>query len=271
MYLSDAAILGAIQGITEFLPVSSTGHVEICSRLFHLHDFSRNFNIIINLGTLSAIALYFCKDVLKILLGGIDWIFNRKTVNRKIFSMIMVANLPTIFIFGILEFLSLVPDGSELIFGLNLIIFGLILHVCDKNESENKDFSMPDAIKVGLAQLLSIFAGVSRLGICISTCRYLKYSRQNSFKFCILFSIIPAAGACVLKLLKIVLSSNCAANEVYFSCTEMFIGIVSAFLFGFVSLHIIYKFLKSHTFLPFIMYRIILGIFILIFVFLNKN
>ena len=267
MYLFDATILGAIQGVTEFLPISSTGHVEMFTKLFDLHDFGKNFNIITNLGTLSAILLYFRRDFTKLFLGGIDFLCNKKTIRRSFFLMMLLGNLPTIIIFGILECLGLTPHGSELMFGINLIVFGLILYACDRNESQNKDFSLPDAMKVGLAQLLSIFTGVSRLGICMSACRFLKYSRQESFRFCMLFSIIPASGACAFKLLKMLKNPDIIS----FSSTDAFVGIITAFLFGFISLHTVYKFLKSHTFLPIVVYRLVSGSFVLWRIFSSSN
>ncbi len=254
MYLSDSIILGAIQGITEFLPVSSTAHTALCKKIFSLHHFGRNFDILLNLGTLFALIIYFFRDFSNIFFGGLNFICNKKSKNRDFFLMILLANLPTIILFGMLE-LSEIRVTSAKLAAINLIGFGIVLYLCDQKPSTKKELSLKDAIKVGFAQLLSFLPGVSRLGICLSTCRYLGYDRRESFRFSMLMSIFPVAGACCLKLLKIFTKSS-------FSSVHIIAGIISAFVFGFISIYIVNKFLKRHTFTPIVIYRIIFGIFV---------
>ncbi len=254
MYLSDSIILGAVQGITEFLPVSSTAHTALCKKIFSLHHFGRDFDILLNLGTLLALIAYFFRDFMKIFFGGLNFICNKKSKNRDFFLIILLANLPTIILFGILEFLEIKVASAKLS-AINLIVFGVILYWCDQKPVNKKEFSLKDGIKVGIAQMLSYLPGVSRLGICLSMCRYLGYGRRESFKFSMLLSIFPVAGACCLKLLKIFTKHTIEFN----TATA---GITSAFVFGIVSLFIVNRFLKKHTFTLIIIYRIIFGIFI---------
>ena len=256
MYLSDSIILGAIQGVTEFLPVSSTAHTALFQNIFSLHYFGRNFDILLNLGTLLALVLYFFRDFLRIFFGGFNFICNKRSQNRDFFLMILLANLPTIILFGILEFLEVKVTSAKLA-AVNLVGFGIILYLCDQKPLNKKEFSLKDAMKVGTAQTLSFLPGVSRLGICLSMCRYLGYDRQKSFKFSMLLSIFPVTGACCLKLLKIF-----TKNTSVISLIHVIAGIVSALVFGMVSVYIVDKFLKKHTFTPIVIYRIIFGIFI---------
>jgi undecaprenyl-diphosphatase len=256
MYISDSIILGAVQGITEFLPVSSTAHTTLCQKMFSLHHFGRDFNILLNLGTLLALIIYFFRDFLKIFFGGINFICNKNSKNRDFFLMILLANLPTIVLFGFLEFLDVKVTSAKLAV-VNLIGFGILLYLCDRKPTDKKEFSFADAMKVGFAQMLSFFPGVSRLGICLSMCRYLGYSRRASFKFSMLLSIFPVMGACFLKSLKI-LTKN---SSVIFS-VHIISGVISAFVFGIISVYIIDRFLKKHTFTPIVIYRIIFGLLV---------
>ena len=254
MYLSDSIILGAVQGITEFLPVSSTAHTSLFQKIFSLHYFGRDFDILLNLGTLFALIIYFFRDFLKIFFGGINFICNKNSKNRDFFLMILLANFPTIVLFGFLEFLEVKVTSAKLAV-VNLIGFGILLYLCDRKPADKKEISFKDAMKVGFAQMLSFFPGVSRLGICLSMCRYLGYGRRESFKFSMLLSIFPVMGACFLKLLKIF-----AKNAQTVLSINMTAGVVSAFVFGIISIYIVDRFLKRHTFTPIVIYRIIFGI-----------
>lgn len=261
MHFWDAFILGCIQGITEFLPVSSTAHASVYRELFSLHHFGKNFDIILNLGTLLAILLYFRREFLNLFFGGLDFLCNKKTENRNIFLTILLADLPTIIVFGILEFFEF-EANSVLLTGINLVTFGVVLYLCDQEKPTKSGITMKDGIKVGVVQLLSIFPGVSRLGICLSMCRYLGYDRKESFRFSMILSIPPIAGACLLKLMKMLTHS-----EISYALNDLFIGIISAFIFGIISLNIIFVFLKAHTFSPIIIYRITFGIVIVLLYF----
>lgn len=254
MHLFDSIILGAVQGITEFLPVSSTAHTKLCGKLFSLHSFGKDFDILLNLGTLIALMVYFYRDCLKLFFGGLNFLCNKRSKNRDFFLMVFLANIPAIAIFGILEFAGIGISSTKLS-AVNLIVFGIILYLCDKKPSSKKEFSLSDATKIGIAQVLSFFSGVSRLGICLSVCRYLGYNRRESFKFSMLLSIFPIAGACSLKLLKIL-----TENSIEFSSSEAMAGTISAFVFGMFSVYAVDKFLKKHTLTAIVIYRIIFGI-----------
>jgi len=254
VYLSDSVVLGAVQGITEFLPVSSTAHTALCQKIFSLHHFGGDFNILLNLGTLFALIIYFFRDFLKIFFGGLNFICNKNSKNRDFFLIILLANLPTIVSFGLLEFLEIKFVSAKLAV-VNLIGFGILLYLCDKKPADKKELSFKDAMKVGFAQILSFFPGVSRLGICLSICRYLGYGRRESFKFSMLLSVFPVTGACFLKLLKIFVKNASAVSFVYVSA-----GVISAFIFGIISVYVVDRFLKKHTFTPIVIYRIIFGL-----------
>lgn len=257
MHLLDSIILGAVQGITEFLPVSSTAHTALYQKMFSLHSFGRDFDILLNLGTLLALVVYFYRDFWKIFIGGLNFVCNKKSKNRDFFLIILLANLPLVVFLGILEFLEVKVTSAKLA-AANLIGFGIILYLCDRNPTNKKEFSLKDGMKVGIAQMLAFFPGVSRLGICLSMCRYLGYDRRKSFKFSMILSIFPIAGVCLLKLIK-----TFTKNSFGFSCVEAMSGVVSAFIFGMISVFAVSKFLKRHSFTLIVIYRIIFGISVL--------
>jgi len=254
MYLFDSIILGAIQGITEFLPVSSTAHTALYQKIFSLHSFGRDFNILLNLGTLLALFLYFFRDFWRIFVGFFNFVRNKKSKSRDFFLVILLANLPIVVLLGILEFLEIKVSSVKLA-AVNLVGFGIILYLCDRKPTNKKEFSLKDGIKIGIAQMLAFFPGVSRLGICLSMCRYLGYGRRESFKFSMILSCIPIAGMCLLKLLKIFMR-----NSFEFSYVEATAGVTSAFIFGMISVFAVSGFLKRHSFTLIVIYRIIFGI-----------
>ena len=258
MYFLDSFILGVIQGITEFLPVSSTAHAILISKFCLTHQFDKTFFVMLNIGTLLAIITYFWEEVMKLTKGGFDFILFKQSENRKFFLTIVIANIPTIIIFGIAELLKF-EINSTIILSINLILFGILLYYCDCQPTNKQIISRKDAICVGIAQLGSLIPGCSRLGLCLSMCRFKQYNRWESFKFSILLSIPPVIGACFLKILKLYVNLN------YYNIQNILVGIISAFVFGIITLELISRYLKKHTFKLVVIYRIILGLIILSF------
>jgi undecaprenyl-diphosphatase len=254
---SEAFFAGAVQGITEFLPVSSSAHVSLFLRSFDIHYPGKIFDVFLNAGTLLTIFVFFRRQVLNMFLGGVNFICNRKTDNRDFFVTIALSSLPTIIVFGITDFLK-TDINSPLITSILMIVFAAILYFCDRKPADREGISRRDSLIVGLVQPLSFIPGISRLGICLSVMRYLKYSREESFTYSMLLSVPPVAGACCLKLLQILLGKTVADNP-----GAMAAGTVAAFVFGMISISLTVKFLKNHTFLLIIIYRFLFGLFML--------
>ena len=253
-----AICLGIMQGITEFLPISSSTHLMIFSKLNGLSNNRHGFDIFLNIGTLLAILVYYRLHIISLFSGFIDFTTNKNTKNRNLFLILLLSSLPTIIIFGIAELFFDVDFDSYILLSGSLIFFAIILWFCDQKSEKNKKITLKDGLLIGLAQLLSIIPGVSRLGICFSMARYLQYSREESFRFSVLLSIAPAAGACVVKLLKVF-----SGKLIIEDWSIVFIGYTFSFIFGLLFISIISNFLKKHSMLPFVIYRIIFGIFII--------
>ncbi|MDR1982186.1 MAG: undecaprenyl-diphosphate phosphatase [Holosporaceae bacterium] len=250
--------LGVVQGVTEFLPVSSSAHVMIFLRTLNFPCQDKTLNIFLNIGSLLAVIVFFRHQVWKILLGLMNFLTNQKTGDRYFFVTILLSSLPTIIIFGLLEMVFAVDINSTVILSGSMILFAFILYFCDQSPTYKENISRKDSLKAGFVQLISFCPGVSRLGICLSMMRYLKYSREESFRYSMILSIPPVLGACCLELIKIIIGKSIIENWAMVAA-----GSVSAFILGLITLSIMVKFLKNYTLLPLIIYRILFGSFIL--------
>lgn len=255
-----AIYLGIIQGITEFLPVSSSTHLMIFSKLYGLPNNRHCFDIFLNIGTLLTILVYYRSSIVDLFSGFIDFIKNKKTENRCLFLTLFLSSIPTIIIFGIAELFFDINFNSIALLSVSLILFAIVLLFCDQKPENNKKMTIKDGLIIGIAQLLSIIPGVSRLGICFSAARYLQFSREESFRFSMLLSIPPVVGACSIKLLKI-FSGKLSIDNWSF----VIVGCLFSFIFGLFSISIINNFLKKHSMLPLVIYRIIFGILIFVY------
>lgn len=272
----DSAILGTIQGITEMLPISSSTHLLFFSKLSGLPDQRLSFDLFLNIGTLLAIVVFFWPQIWNLIKGGFDFLRCSKSANRELFLTIILANIPVIIAGGIFEKFLGNSLHSPIIITSSLIIFGVILWWCDYSGTKNTKranqeashdsssgdplakISRHDAIFTGIAQIFGLIPGVSRLGACYSMLRYLKYQRQDAFRFSMMLSLIPVCGACFLKILKC-LSGTLVIND----WSQIAFGCSFSFAFGLLSLFLMMRFLKHYGMLIFVIYRVIFAIAIL--------
>ncbi len=253
-----ALLLGAIQGITEFMPVSSSAHLLVIPKLFGLPYQGKEFDVFLNLGSLLAILVFFRSAFFNMLFGFKDFMINRKSQNRYFFVTLFWSSLPTIVIFGIAEIFFSIEINSAVVMGISMIVFAVVLYLCDTRQSAELKVTRTDSILTGIAQTMSLIPGVSRLGACLSMMRYLNYTREDSFKYSMILSIPPVMGACSLKLLKII-SSGTQSIE-----WEMVgLGCFASFVFGLVSLEMMCRFLRKFTLFPIVIYRILFGLLLL--------
>ena len=258
MNISEAIFLGMIQGISEFLPISSTAHVILFSKLFKISIPDSAFFIFLNIGTLLALIFYYFHDVWKLFLGALDFIFLKKTNNRELFLTLFLSSLPVFIIFGIAEIIFDFKLEAPLILASSMIIFAIILYFCDQKPTTKTNVNRRDSILTGIAQVASIIPGVSRLGACLSMMRYCGYARIEAFRYSMILSLPPVVGACFLKFLKV------AIGKIVISDWNLIIfGCISAFIFGLLTLNLINFFLKKFSLLPLVIYRIFFGFLLL--------
>lgn len=260
-------ILGMVQGITEFLPVSSTAHLSIIRKLADIPA-SRLEDILLNIGTIIAICIFFRKQIYQLIIGFYDFCLSKKTRNNNFFKIFIVSAIPSIVIGFILDIIARVNFAS-INYGIGLILFAVVLYFADQKATTKsiEDISLNDALIIGLIQSVALIPGVSRLGACLSAMRWLGYSREESYKFSMIISLPPVIGACTLQLIthsnEIFAKSCCNTNncEIFF----MLMGGFSSFAFGLLSLYVFSYLLKQrYTFTPVVIYRIIIGAIILL-------
>lgn len=256
MSLIQALILGVVQGITEFLPVSSSGHLAILQNIFKLNtNYSVFFNAMVHLGTLAAIFAAFKKDIKKILLEACRCVYdirenvktafyNRKEQEakrykiiisnnyRKLFLLLLVSTVPTI-VEGLLFQNLVAMAGSNLLApAMGLLITAVVLVVADfipAGEKIPKDVSVGTAFGIGICQGITVFPGISRCGITIAVCLMCGFNRKFSVKYTFLLAIPTILGAAVLELASLPGSGITAVEIAYCLAAAAAAGIVGYF------------------------------------------
>tara|TARA_B100001093_G_C26846193_1_gene1022899 strand:+ start:114 stop:872 length:759 start_codon:yes stop_codon:yes gene_type:complete len=247
-------ILSVVQGITEFLPISSSSHLILISKYLNFENQNLSVDISLHIGSFLAVIIYFSKDIL-------DFI-----KNKVLFLKIIISSLPVM----VMGFLLIKNDlinalRSIEVIGWATLIFGIILYISDRFKIENKiekNFSFKSAIFIGILQVLSLIPGVSRSGISITAARLLKFDRFDSVKISFFLSI-PTLGAVSSYGLYEILSSE----NINFSLLNL-ISIFFSFIFSYLTIKYFLNFVKSFNLNVFIFYRVSLGIVILIFAYL---
>ncbi len=255
-------IVALIQGITEFLPVSSSGHLILLPNLTGMEDQGQAIDVAVHVGTLGAVILYFRSDV-KRALSGVPKVLRRQIddQNAWLALCLIIATIPVI-IAGLLLKLSGFDDAlrSVAVVGWATLIFGIILYWADQSGSEEKraeSWSMKDALVMGLAQMLALIPGTSRSGVTITAARRLGYARPDAARLAMLMSIPTIAASGVLLGAGVAMDMNGALAR------DAAIAAVFAFGAALIALALMMRLLKSVSFTPYVIYRIALGITLL--------
>ncbi len=250
----DVLILSLVQGITEFLPISSSSHLILFSRFMNFENQGLTIDVSMHIGSFIAVLTYFYRDIFNFI------------ENKKLLLKIIISSIPIIIVGVILIKTNLIDNLRSLkIIGWMTLIFGLVLFVSDKFKIQKdikKDFNLKSAIIIGLFQVLSLIPGVSRSGITITIARLLKFKRYDAAKISFLLSI-PTLGVVSIYGLNKVISSN----DYSFSLLNIY-SIILSFIFSLVTIKYFLKYLKNFSLNIFIIYRILLGFIILFFAYL---
>ena len=193
MALSHIIWLSLIQGITEFLPVSSSGHLNLLHALTDYPDQGVGFDVALHFGTLIAVMLYFRNDVAKLMMGLMDFLQKRKSENRHLFLQLIIATIPVICIAALLVltgWIELLRNAQTV--AIATIVFAIPLYLADKlgaHKGKMADNSLTQALLVGLAQIFALIPGASRAGVTITAARSLGVGRADAARFSMLLSI----------------------------------------------------------------------------------
>jgi Uncharacterized bacitracin resistance protein len=263
MTLFHAFILGLVQGLGEFLPISSSAHLILIPWLFHLPDPGLTFDVALHIGTLLAVIAFFWKDWLKLIRHGFG--SGIKTQEGRIFWFIVVASIPGAIIGALLEQQAETTFRSPLLIGIMLLIMGLLLYLADRYGSKHQrseTISFTQSFLIGLSQALAIIPGVSRSGITIASALFLGLTREDAARFSFLLSTPIIAGAGILKLRHLTFAAITAP--------PFLVGVFTAALVGFLVIGVLLQWLRRKSFLPFVWYRAILAIAVITVFFLRK-
>lgn len=255
-------LVAVIQGITEFLPVSSSGHLILLPNLTGLRDQGQVIDVAVHVGTLFAVMLYFRADVGQALAGVPRLLRGRvDTPGAKLAFLLIIATIPVI-IAGLILKLTGLDDmmRSTAVIGWTMLIFGLVLYWTDQKGATVKradSWNLRDAIILGLWQAVALIPGTSRSGITISGARMLGYERSDGAKIAMLMSIPTIIASGVLLGAEVALNADAAAAR------DGAIAAVFAFLSALLALTLMMRLLRSVSFTPYVIYRVILGVILL--------
>ena len=250
----EILILSAIQGISEFLPVSSAAHLILVSKYYDFMSQSILIDICLHLGSLIAIIFYFRNDLFNFI------------KNKNFLIKIIVGTIPIIPVGYIVYQTGLIDQLRSLeVIGWMSLIFGIVIYVSDKSEITkkiDKEFTNKSAIIIGLFQILSLIPGVSRSGITITSGRLLGFNRFDSAKISFFLSIPTLAAASLLGIYNIYKEESTELNFL------AIIAVIFSFIFSYITIALFFKFIKKFSLNIFIIYRIVLSLFILAIVYL---
>ena len=247
-------ILSVIQGITEFLPISSSSHLILVADYLQYDNQNLSIDVSLHIGSFLAVIYYFKEELFKFL------------ENKILFLKIFFSSIPVIIVGFILVKFNLIEQLRSLkIIGWTTIIFGILLYISDKSKTSKNiksNFDYKSAFFIGLFQVLSLIPGVSRAGISITAGRFLNFKRLDSAKISFLLSIPTLAAVSFFGLINLMKSDN-----LEFSLLNFF-SIIFSFIFSLITIVYFLKFIKKFNLNIFVIYRIILGLLILYFAYL---
>jgi|TARA_B110001452_G_C15219776_1_gene422857 undecaprenyl-diphosphatase len=240
-------ILSAIQGISEFLPISSSAHLIIISTLYEFYSSSLLIDVSLHLGSLFAIVFYFRKELLDL------------KNNQKLLILMVVGSIPLIIFGYIIYTTNLIHVLRDIrIIAWTTFIFSIILYFADRNRLDNKissNLNLKSIIFIGFFQILSLIPGVSRAGITISAARILKFNRVDSSKISFLLSIPALSGATVLSL------KDLTVQSINFNYLAL-VAIIFSFVFSYITVKFFLIYINKFSMNVFVFYRILIAMFL---------
>lgn len=255
--------LALIQGLTEFLPVSSSGHLILFAKLTSYGDQGQAIDIALHIGSLIAVMLYFWQTI-KTMLQGLwqnKFLPNFANSGVRLAYYILYATIPAVIIGGLFSYLGTDWTRSTKLIGIMLIVYSFILWYADTKFSTAKtlkEMSLRDALLIGFAQCLAFIPGTSRSGVTITMGRFLGYNRAEVAKFTMLLSIPSILAAGILAAYTLYTGAEFTRLAMAYQA----IGL--SFIFSFLAIFLMMRWLRFATFLPFVIYRIILGLALLL-------
>jgi undecaprenyl-diphosphatase len=267
MPIFHAIVLGLVQGLTEFLPISSSGHLLLVPWLFGWDDFDdesveKAFDVALHLGTLVAAIAYFRRDIVRYVAAGLRALrpAGRGNPDARVAWLLLLSTLPAAAVGAVFEDTIDENLGTPTIIAVSLIVGGLLLGAADRlaGDREVEGLRTRDAVTIGAAQALALNPGTSRSGITMTAGRWLHFDRDAAARISFLMMIPVTAGAVALKMVH--LASDGIPDGL---AVPMVVGIVTSGMSGWLAVWGLLRFVRTHSFLPFVIYRVAAGLFVL--------
>lgn len=272
MPIFHAIVLGLVQGLSEFLPISSSGHLLLVPWLFGWNDFDseateKAFDVALHVGTIVAVVAYFRRDLAIYIREGLGAITRRNqpvTPEGKVAWLLLASTLPAALVGAVLEGWIDEQLGTPTIIAVSLILFGLLLAWADRALGTRtiEHFRLRDAALVGAAQALALNPGTSRSGITMTASRRLGFSRDAAARISFLMMVPVTCGAVALKLARMAADGGPPEGL----AIPMAVGIVTSAVSGWLAVWGTLRLIRTRTFTPFIVYRVALGVVVLVVV-----
>ena len=247
-------ILSLIQGITEFLPVSSSSHLILISNFINFKDQSLSIDLSLHIGSFFAVLFYFNKDILKFL------------DDKVLFLKILVSSIPVTIIGFIIVQTDLIEKVRNIkIIAFTTIFFGILLYISDKFKLKKniiENFTYKSALFIGFFQILSLIPGVSRSGIAITAARLLNFKRVDAGKISFLLSIPILGAVSIFGIKNLIYSDNISFTYINL------LSIVTSFFFSLITIKYFLKYISKFNLNIFVFYRIFLGLVLVFFAYL---
>ena len=247
-------ILSLIQGITEFLPISSSSHLILIADYLDFENQKLTIDVSLHIGSFFAVIVFFRKD------------FYNFFQNRVLFLKIIIGSIPVIIVGFLLVKFNIIEQLRNIkVIAWTTLIFGVLLYISDKFDLKKeikKEFTYKSAIFIGFFQILSLIPGVSRSGITITGARFLNFRRVDSAKISFLLSIPTLAAVSIFGLKNLIISNNLDFSFLMLS------SIFFSFIFSFITIKYFLKFIKTFSLGVFVVYRVLLGIALLVIAYL---
>ena len=258
-----AVVLGLIQGLTEFLPISSSAHLAIFPKFFGWDDPGAAFSAVIQIGTELAVVLYFWRDIVTIAGGWLRGLFNveaREALEWRMGWFVIIGSLPIVLLGVLFQDTIKHQFRHVVLIAIALILFGLILGYAERVGRKNRpieQLTMRDAVLFGLAQACALFPGVSRSGGTISMGLLLGYDRRAATRYAFLLAIPAVLGAGIYNLKDIPNQANA------YGTGPTIVATVISFIVGLAVIRWLLNYVSTKSYTPFVIYRIALGVLVL--------
>jgi undecaprenyl-diphosphatase len=272
MTILQAIILGIVQGLTEFLPISSSGHLLIVPWLFNWHfllenpDLNKTFDVALHFGTFISLVVYFWRDIGRLLAAWVRTIAHRRidSTDGKLAWLIILSMIPAAIVGVAFEDVIVEVLGKPWMLALLMIAFGGVMWAADRyarHERELDKLGWKDAALIGAAQALALSPGVSRSGITMVTGLFLRLTREAAARFSFLMSIPIVGGAALYKGFQVAQEGLPAGTQ-----TPFLAGMIAAAVSGFAAIWFLLAYLRKHDFTIFVIYRFAIGLGMIILI-----